>query len=93
MSDKSSRRKMRGNIAWSLRYVRNLSYREVGELLGVSHVRARQIIKACEASDRRQLIKITCEVHRTNAHIEALLGHKFLDEVLALCESLNGVSK
>jgi len=92
MSDKSSRSKMRGNIAWSLRYVRNLSYREVGELLGVSHARARYIIKACEASDRQKSIKITCEVYRTNAHIEAL-GHKFIDEVFALCESLNGVSK
>ena len=92
MIDKSSRKKMRGNIAWSLRYVRNLSYREVGELLGVSRVRAHQIIKSCEASGRQQNIKIACEVYRTNAHIEAL-GHKFVAEALALCEALNGVSK
>jgi|LauGreDrversion4_2_1035121.scaffolds.fasta_scaffold122965_2 DNA-binding transcriptional regulator LsrR (DeoR family) len=92
MSDKSIRRKMRGNIAWSLRHVHKLTYREVGMSLGISSIRARQLVTSCEASDRQQIIKITCDVYRTNAHIEAL-GHKFVDEVLALCESLNGVSK
>jgi predicted ArsR family transcriptional regulator len=92
MTTKNSQSKVRKTIAWSLRHVNKMTYREVGMSLGISTERARQLIKQCEAIDLRWRTQDVCLVFSVNTHIEAL-GRKFVDEALALCESLNGVSK
>jgi hypothetical protein len=92
MTTKNSQSKVRKTIAWSLRHVHKMTYREVGMSLGISTERARQLIKQCEAIDLRWHTQDVCLVFSVNTHIEAL-GRKFVDEALALCESLNGVSE
>ena len=92
MTTKNSQSKVRKTIAWGLRHVHKLTYREVGMSLGLSTARARQLVMSCEAIDLRRLTHDACDLYRTNAHIEAL-GHKFVGEVFALSESLNGEDK
>jgi hypothetical protein len=92
MNTKNSQSKVRKNIAWSLRHVHKMTYREVGMSLGISTERARQMVKQCETIDLRWHTQAVCLVFRINAHIESL-GCKFVDEALALSESLNGVNK
>ena len=92
MNVAGERKNMRGNIACSLRYGRQLTYREVGQALGISGVRAHQIIKQHEAAVLQRRKQHICQVFSVNTHIEAL-GPKFLCEVRALCESLNGVGE
>ena len=92
MTDKNSRSKVRKNIAWSLRHVHKMTYREVGVSLGIGAARARQLVTQCEAIDLQWHKQDACLVFRINVDVEAL-GRKFVDEALALCESLNGVDK
>ena len=92
MTTRNSQSKVRKTIAWGLRHVHKLTYREVGMSLGISTPRARQLVMSCEAIDLREHTQDVCEVFRTNTHIEAL-GRKFVDEVFALNESLNGENK
>ena len=69
-----------------------MTYREVGTSLGISVERARQLVMQCKAIDLQWHTQDVCLVFSVNAHVEAL-GHKFVAEAIALCESLNGVNK